>query len=86
MNEKAPYWGSNLQELMNWRDMSVDELAELAGVTRAAVYQWLSKPYPTLSAEKAATLQKIFQVPYHKIFPLMEDDAEKDQAALALTR
>jgi transcriptional regulator with XRE-family HTH domain len=83
MSDKTPYWGNRLQELMEWRDMSVDDLAQEAGVTRAAVYQWLTKPYPTLSAEKAATLQRIFSVPYHKIFPLVTGDDDKKEKTAA---
>ena len=73
-NEKA-YWGNNLRVLMDWREMSVADLANALGVTPAAVYQWLSKPYPTLSADKAATLQAYFGVPFHKIFTLVTPDA-----------
>ena len=74
MSKKAPYWGNTLQDEMNKRDWAVSDLARELGVSRAAVYQWLSKPYPTLSADKAAQLQALFNMPYYKIFPLVTED------------
>jgi transcriptional regulator with XRE-family HTH domain len=71
MDKNTPYWGNRLRELMELMDITPSELARRAGVTRTAVSKWQREPYPTLSAEKAATLQAIFGVPYYKIFPLI---------------
>lgn len=81
-------WKSNIPNLqrvkgaLEGRDITVQEIADYVGVTRATIYTWINDDgVPTIDASKTAKLSAYFGVPAWRLWDIAERDNVKVECA-----
>lgn len=78
MNKTAPYFDNILGDLMELKDIRPGKLAKMLGVHKGSISRMKKNGRSELSADTAAKMQEIFDVPYYKIFPLITSAQDED--------